>query len=178
MKYLLVIGLVIMVSIVVYSCKTAAKNGSDGKAEAPMEDEIVTSNIVMGLSKSSCKGTCEVYDITIDKNRKASYKGIKNTSLIGDLTAKLNQAQFDKLKELFDKTTFAEHQPDYTTRIRDLQRFRMEFKGHSVVFQKKAGPKDLFPIIEAFDNLIKELDWIEPLEDANMDNSNLKKKNN
>ena len=101
MKYLLFIGLIIVVSLVIYGCKSMAKNSSEDKANAPIEDDIVTPTIMMGLSKSSCKGTCEVYDMTIDKNRGVLYNGIKNTTITGKLTAKLSQTQFDDLPLLF-----------------------------------------------------------------------------
>lgn len=178
MKYLLFIGLIVIVSLVIYSCKTVVKNKTDGSVAAPSNEKNITTNIVMGLSKSSCKGTCEIYDITIDKNRNVLYNGIKNTSLLGKLRAKVKQTQFDNLKKLFESTNFAEHKSDYTTRIRDLQRFNLSFQGHLVVFQKKDGPKDLFPIIKAFDDLIKELDWIEPLEKAKVINNKQRKNTN
>ena len=71
----------------------------------------------------------------------------------------MSDEQFDNINDLLKSKGFDSHKLDYTTRIADLQKFTMQYNGHSVLFQRKGGPKDLFSVIEAFDDLIKTLDW-------------------
>ena len=77
MKYLIVLGIIVIGGVIFYSCKPSSKH-SDNKKK-----EIIPAKIVMGLSKSSCRGTCEVYDFTVDENKKAMYKGIKMLIILG-----------------------------------------------------------------------------------------------
>lgn len=155
MKYLVILAIIVVSTLVIYGCKVIAKDSSS----STINKENNTSSVVMGLSKSSCKGTCEVFDLTIDKNQTATYIGIKHVENIGTFTASLSKAQFQEIEMMLKSTDFKTHKPDYTGPIADLQSFTIEYDNYTVKFQRKGGPKDLFPIIEAFDILIKELDW-------------------
>jgi len=149
MNYLLVIGILLFGGVVFYGCKSVM----DSKKEPNSQ------NSSMGLSKSSCKGTCEEYNLMVNSNKIAIYKGIKNVDRVGVFSAQLSDSQFDDLKKLLESKNFSSHKTDYTAPIADLQKFTMTYDGHTVLFQRKGGPRDLFPVIEAFDNLIKDLDW-------------------
>ncbi len=154
MKTVIIIGLVVLAVIVLYSCLPSKKDknkneGSGGEMAKP----------VFNLSKSSCKGTCEVFDLTIDSEGKATYEGKKHVEMIGTYKAQLSDSQYNALKEAFEGRNFSTFKTDYTTRIADLQKFTLGYSGQATVFQKKDSPKALNEIVTTIDALIKELDW-------------------
>jgi len=149
-KIIIIVGLVALAGIILYACvPSKSKRGSSA----------VVNEIFIGLSKSSCKGTCEVFDLSINSQEKAIYNGIKHVDMIGNHEAQLTDKQFSALKAAFEEVNFKELKSDYTTRIADLQKFNLIYDGHSSRFQKKDSPESLRNLVKTVDALIKELNW-------------------
>lgn len=152
MKYLILGGLILLGVILFIRCKTTAKN-----QPAEVKEESVS--LLFSLKKSSCRGKCEVYDFSVDAKGNALYTGIRNVDKIGTYSSTLSAQQLENLQNLLKEKSVESFSAEYPVRAADMQKFTMSYLENSTRFQRKDGPKDLFPVIDAIDALIKELDW-------------------
>lgn len=152
MKYLLFLTLIIVGLVIAVSCKLFTKKQMTG-------DSATVNTPYFSLSKSPCRGTCTVYNLTIDQAGNVYFNGIRNTEKIGKYTAKLSAQQFTDLQILLKSKDFAGLQKDYPTTMKDMQEFTIQYQQHRIHFQRKGGPKSLFSVIDAVDDLVKNLNW-------------------
>ena len=63
----------------------------------------VSDDFMITLSRKECKGTCPVYDLTIDADGTVVFEGKRNTKTIGKATGKISAAEIDQLVKEFEK---------------------------------------------------------------------------
>ncbi|MFK8061476.1 MAG: DUF6438 domain-containing protein [Polaribacter sp.] len=70
-------------------------------------------NTFVTISKTQCSGDCPVYEMTILKNGNVLFNGIENVSIKGKKEFTITDAQLQKIKEMFTKTSFGTYLDTY-----------------------------------------------------------------
>lgn len=79
------------------------------------------------LAKGACFGQCPVFQMTIQANGKAIYKGMNYTNKVGTYTKTLDRKEMDRLITLFTETNFEKYQTVYPNQIPDLPEIKVGF---------------------------------------------------
>lgn len=72
------------------------------------------------MQKTTCRGFCPVYTISIFHNGKVTYHGERNVDKTGDYKKKISKKKVKKLIAQFEKYNFWNFQDQYVSRATDL----------------------------------------------------------
>lgn len=151
MKSLFFIGFALLCGIVLYRCK-ASNSAVQNTTE-------VQTKTLFALSKGPCRGTCKVYDFSVDQTGKAYFKGIRNTENTGEFSAQLSANQLANLRAEIQAANKEALQKEYPLNMADMQKVSLQIEELTIKYQKKGGPRDLFKFTETAEQLIAELNW-------------------
>ncbi len=155
MKYLIIAGLVVMACIFFVRCKTNTKSQTTTSSSSTSKE----STPLFYLKKGACRGACKVYEFSVDASGSAYLKGKRNIEHIGEFTTILNERELASLKEMLNRKNFPALDQEYPLIVKDMQQYTMQYKETTLKFQKRNGPRDLFPVLDEIDQLIAKLDW-------------------
>ncbi|MDD4236901.1 MAG: DUF6438 domain-containing protein [Bacteroidales bacterium] len=98
--------LLIVVSLF-FGCRTIKDTSNNGIA-------------FLTLEKTSCRGQCPVFSLSIFENGLVQYTGSKNVDKIGKYEKTLSKTEIKNLKKTFAKSDFFSFENEYTGKITDL----------------------------------------------------------
>ena len=115
---------ILLITILFVSCKT-------------IDNELFKkeqTTILFELIKGGCYGTCPIYSISVDKNRKIKYEGKRFVDAIGTYNWIMNEKDFNTLNALIDKKFKADY--THNMEVQDLPLTRLNIKNkHHVKFK-------------------------------------------
>ncbi len=117
-----------------------------------------TRNIFISLKKTACSGDCPVYEATVFKDGMVIYKGIKSVLVKGKQEFKLTDEAFEKLKQMFAKTSFKNYNKTYANpKDTDFSSIFITHKNKQVEIKLwKNVPKELAFAYEYLEGLLLE----------------------
>ncbi len=131
--------------------------------EVPKTPKKDTRNIFIDLRKTACSGDCPVYEATVLKDGTVIYKGIKSVLVKGKKKFKLTDEAFEKLKQMFAKTSFKNYNRSYANpRDTDFSSIFITHKNKQVEVKLwKNVPKELAFAYEYLEGLLLEKKFFE-----------------
>lgn len=133
------------------SCKTTGEN-TGSTAGTPQ----------IKLSKSTCRGKCEAFDLSIFEDGTMVYKGIKNVDLMGEHHGKLDKADHKALLASFKAQKFSEMEDSYLTGARDLQTMEVTYGSKTCQYHKRLAPESLKTLVATIEGFINSASWAAP----------------
>lgn len=150
MKYLFYLIALVIVCVVYVACNTNKKI-----------DEVNSTIPLLEFSKYSCRGKCQVYDLTVFADGALLFNGHKNVEKIGLFRSKLSKESLDRLQLVFLVKDFAEMEESYLSGARDLQKIRIKFEEKDLSFHKRRAPDALKEILVYLEEIISAAEWSE-----------------
>lgn len=119
---------------------------------------------LIGFKKTACFGKCPVYEVSISKNGKATWKGIANVDKMGDFTATVGQSKLDYLMLAFKSAKFVKLENAYPVegKIADGAGTVTTFNDGEkvkVVTNKGIAPEHLTELESIIEKTISSLAW-------------------
>lgn len=113
-------------------------------------------NKLISIEKTPCFGDCPVYEVSINKDGKVTYNGIKYVDVAGKQEFDLTEKEFKQLKEKLAKKDFSEFKKEYTNpRIADLPSTYITHAGKQIHIRLwKDIPDELVDIHEYIEGLL------------------------
>lgn len=123
----------------------------------------IAENTFVKVSKTHCSGDCAVYDAILFKNGTVIFNGIENVSTIGKQEFTITESQMNKIKNMFDKTSFGTYFDSYSTKsVMDYpSTFITHNKKQIEIKLWKNVPLELALAYEAFEDILFEKKLIE-----------------
>lgn len=112
----------------------------------PKEETIIQ------IEKTPCRGTCSVYKLTITKNGLVYYKGIKNTSVIGNQEYTLSKEQLKELQTKLATYSFEKYSTSYGENYTDVSNKVITVPEKNIKLVKRKGPPELHELFEWIEN--------------------------
>jgi len=119
-------------------------------------------SVLITYSKTSCRGKCPVYSMTIYTNGKILFVGKENVKNIGKYEKQLSTSELDTLIQAFDKSEFFKFKDKYTSRATDLPTIYVSFsyKGQYKKIKDYFGaPEKLKQLEKLLDNIVVADNW-------------------
>jgi len=121
-----------------------------------------STELIIGMEKTSCYGPCPVYKIEIRNDRTMWYSGKNNVPVMGERSIKLTQEEYDKLRDEFIKAKFFEFNSSYTSHVPDYPTIYLEFNDGEKKKRVKdyyGAPKELKNLENKLEDLVRRRIW-------------------
>ena len=106
------------------------------------------------MSKSSCKGSCPVFELTIKESGDAIYNGERHVKIIGEAIATLPDSTTKALFEQVSELDFKEMEEEYMTRFTDMATISLTYGGKTVKGHDRKLPDDVMDMVKRLDALV------------------------
>ncbi|MFC5046966.1 DUF6438 domain-containing protein [Aquimarina hainanensis] len=107
------------------------------------------------LSKTSCLGTCPVYDIKISKKGLLLYNGINHVPTMGVLQKQLSDKELNKIISLFETSKFKTIKPVIKKEIRDIPKVIISYENQLLKFHGNQVPESIQTIITYLEAIVQ-----------------------
>lgn len=126
------------------------------------------SHVVFELFKTTCRGKCASYRLTISSDGSMVYKGIKNVVKEGIYSKKMSQDELSLIVKQFDNSKFFEFEDKYMAKITDLPTTYISYTKDNVtkkITDYHGSPEELKKLEKVLMEIGKSPDWkfVEPL---------------
>jgi len=143
---LIVLGIILLT----ISCASNKKTGEQ------------SSEVLIKMEKTSCRGVCPVYSLSVFSDGKLEYSGQENVDMVGEYTSQLKNGELQSLIKAFEDANYFEFEDKYTGMVRDLPTtYLMYRKGdrEKRIKDYAGAPKTLKQLEEKVESLINANDW-------------------
>jgi len=151
MSLLKYVTLVLLIS----SCQTSKNVSSVNSGES-------NSYKVASLKKTSCYGSCPVYEVTFYSNLEVEFVGEKNVDNVGKYTSRITQQQLKNIQDSFSKSNFFDFDEEYTSAVSDLPTTFIYFSDgqKSMTVKDYTGaPENLKSLEKLLEDYVNTLKW-------------------
>ena len=137
---------------------------TDYKTFVPDEykmDKVMSEDLLFHLRKTACMGTCPVYAVSVNKDGKGNFEGIRHVKDSGNFVFQLSTSQLEKMVEKIEKLNYSKMNDFYDAPIMDVPSSIITFNHNN---QKKQilcryeAPQNLLNFIKEFENLVFEIE--------------------
>lgn len=118
----------------------------------------------IGIRHLGCLNTCPVYDVTLQRDRKATYVGKDHARLTGSFSGRVSDDDFERLAGLLEAKDFFRLGDQFHAPGGDVGE-TIEISGQrgdtmkTIKRDGPAGADDLSQIARAIDEVVDKIDW-------------------
>ena len=150
-------------ALIVTLCFSAALGCATNKKVASIANGD-TPALVISMKKTSCYGTCPVYELSVFSDHTAVLEGERHLDFIGKFKAKVPDALYRELVDTFENSSFFDFDNEYTAAYSDLPTtylFYSNLRRSKKIRDYYGSPEALKQLESRVAELIEELDWEE-----------------
>lgn len=121
-----------------------------------------TRELVIGMQKTICYGSCPAYSIQIFSDLSVVYKGERFVPVEGEHIYKIKRVEFEDLLSAFRGSDFFEFNSDYTKGVSDLQTTYIEFYDEGKVKKIRdyyGAPEELKALERKVEEFVERRIW-------------------
>ncbi len=137
--------------VIVFSSCVATKSNTKGN-----------DNTLITYSKTSCRGKCPVFTMTIYSNGRILFVGKENVLNIGKFEKQLSSSELDELIQSFNNSDFFKFSDKYTSHATDLPTIYISYSNGDKFKKIKdyfGAPEELKQLEKLLDKIVDTKDW-------------------
>ncbi len=107
-----------------------------------------TSNTIISLERTPCRGLCPAYTLSINKSGNATYNGVNNMVVLGEKEFILTDQQLTELESKLENYSFKRYSSSYGGTVLDSPYTIVGTSTKIIKLVRNKGPRELYDLVD------------------------------